>query len=161
MKNSYILLTLHLRIEELNFSSDFIVLIESLLPKTMGTGILKRYIFQNNNHDTDNCIFFTPFTRFKYLLRSNDFLNNTDYFFQIKKNNSYFDCLKIDHLLLTNIVISEKRFLKYTTEPWHTLNGLSITPISAVSLEKYLDKQQKYLLENSSKQMLLKHLENE
>lgn len=168
MKKEQILIKLHLSLLDSVLPSTLFVLMESVFPKNMGTGILKRYIFQEQGHDTEHTLFLTSFSRFKRLLQSYDFIGKNNFFFYTHKGNTYFDCLKLEKTFSISIILSPKSFIKHTTlfsvlpqrlqcelnnssESQLNFNqNFEILSVSSISLQNYLELQRKYLLETSS-----------
>ncbi len=174
MKNEQILIKLHLSPTDSFLPPVFFSLIESVFPKNMGTGILKRYVFQDNGYDTEHTLFLTSFSRFKHLLHSNEFLSENDFFFYVQKNNSYFDCLKIKQFFSISIVLPKKSFVKHSTlfsvlpqklkcglctpsESQFDFNqNLEVFSIFNISLQNYFELQKKYFLERLSLEEITK-----
>lgn len=176
MKNEQILIKLHLSPTDSFLPPVFFSLIESVFPKNMGTGILKRYVFQDNGYDTEHTLFLTSFSRFKHLLHSNDFLDENDFFFYVQKNSSYFDCLKIKQFFSISIVLPKESFVKhhklfsllpqtlwndlydFTESQFDFNQNLEVLSIFNTSLQNYFELQKKYFLERLSLEEVLQKI---
>ena len=168
MKKEQILIKLHLFLSDSSLPPTCFSLTESVLPKNMGTGILKRYIFQDKGYDTEHTLFLTSFSRFKQLLSSYDFMKKNNFFYYTRKGNTYFDCLKLEKNFSISIILTSKSFIKHTplfsvlpqrlqcelnhsSESQFNFNqNPEILSISSISLQNYLELQRKYLLETPS-----------
>ncbi len=122
MSKVYFNLKLYFSTTNSAFSSTIFSFTDLLIPSTIEEGTLKTFTFDQNGCNTDHTLFYTPFKRFKKSINT-ELLLEKNYFFFIQKNQTYFDCFKLEQTLTTNIIISKNKFTKNEPNIYHLLQS--------------------------------------